>query len=289
MRLHLVDRSNLENNSFRVSHNQYPHFLKIWHYHPELELVLILKSTGTRFIGDNIEKFESGEVVLIGENLPHLWLNDDKYFAEPSELKAEAIAIHFRKDFLGAPFLQVPELKQVLALIEKAKQGIKFIDFNADFIDKVKRLRFLYGFKKLILLFQILHDLTHCRNYKLLASNGYINNFTKANTRVLDSAYEYIFKNFNKSILLQDVASVANMNPTSFSRCFKRINRKTFTQYVNEIRIGYACRLLTEEKFNITRICYESGFQNVSNFNRQFKKIIGKSPTQYLQDLPISR
>ena len=109
MKLHLLDRSSLKNSSFTVKNNCYPYFLKIWHYHPELELVTVLKSTGTCFIGDSIEKFEEGEVVLIGKNLPHMWQNDDAYFDDSSDLTAQAIAVHFKKELFGTEFFNYPQ------------------------------------------------------------------------------------------------------------------------------------------------------------------------------------
>jgi AraC-like DNA-binding protein len=282
MKLHLLDRTSLKNSSFTVKDNCYPHFLKIWHYHHELELVVVLKSTGTCFIGDSIEKFEEGEVVLIGENLPHMWQNDDVYFEESSDLIAEAIAVHFKKEFLGTEFLKAPEMKHISRLIDTSSFGIKFLGVESKIIDEIKLMLTLDGFEKTMKFIRILHALTKHKNYKLLSSKGFVNSFNKTENKNLDKTYEYIFSHFNKPISLNEVAEVASMNPSAFSRFFKRVNRKTFTRYLNEIRIGYACKLLMEHKFNISTICYESGFNNISNFNRQFKSIKGMSPTDYI-------
>jgi AraC-like DNA-binding protein len=140
----------------------------------------------------------------------------------------------------------------------------------------------LDGFEKTMKFIRILHALTKHKNYKLLSSKGFVNSFNKTENKNLDKTYEYIFSHFNNPISLNEVAEVASMNPSAFSRFFKRVNRKTFTRYLNEIRIGYACKLLMEHKFNISTICYESGFNNISNFNRQFKSIKGMSPTDYI-------
>ena len=99
----------------------------------------------------------------------------------------------------------------------------------------------------------------------------------------LENVYEYIIKNFKENITLTDVANVAHMNPSAFSRFFKRVNRKTFSEYLNEVRVGYSCKLLIENKNNISEICFESGFNNISNFNRQFKKTMQYSPTEYIK------
>jgi AraC-like DNA-binding protein len=283
MKLHLLDRSSTQNSSFNVTHNKYSNFLKIWHYHPELELVLIEKSSGTRFIGDNIEKFEAGEVVLIGENLPHMWLNEEAYFNESSNLTAEAIAIHFKKDFLGEVFLDAPEMKLISELIQRAKRGVKFSELKSKEVEEIRSLMHLNGFEKAIGFLMILNKLAKQTKFKLLASEGFISSFNKNENKNLEKIYQYVFQNFNTQISLNNVAEVACMNSSSFSRYFKRIHRKTFTEYVNELRIGFACKMLIEGKYSITDIGYESGFNNVSNFNRQFKKITNLSPSQYLK------
>jgi len=283
MKLHLLNRTSLQNSSFTVSRDSYSHFLKIWHYHPELELVYIIKGTGTRFIGDGIEKFLEGDLVLIGKNLPHMWLSDEVYFKEGSDLVSEAIGIHFREDFLGMDFLNAVEMKPILQLIRKANQGIKFSNLDAGLVARIKDLVALEPFFKVTQLVQILYDLANHEEYQLLSSPGFLNSFNKTENKSLDEIYEFIFKNFNQPIGSKDVAEVARMNPSAFSRFFKRVHRKTFTRYLNEIRIGYACKLLIENRNNITPVCYESGFNNISNFNRHFKAIMGMSPSEYIK------
>ncbi|MEH6680579.1 MAG: AraC family transcriptional regulator [Sediminicola sp.] len=283
MKLHLLDRSHQRNSSFTVKRHSHPHFLKIWHYHPELELVAIIKSSGTRFIGDGIAKFQEGEVVLIGENLPHMWVNEDVYFDSEPTLTAESVAIHFKSDFFGPLFLEAPELTLIAQLFMRAERGIKFTSLEEGLFQKINRLPEEEGFGKTVQFLEILHSLALEKNYELLSSNGFIKTFNRTENKKLDRIYAYVFKNFGSPIGSKEVALVANMNTSAFSRFFKRMHRKTFTQYLNEIRIGYACKLLLEQKFNISEICFESGFNNISNFNRQFKKIKGMAPKEYVR------
>ncbi len=283
MKLHLLDRSTKENSSITVKNNKYPFFLKIWHYHPELELVYVVASTGTRFIGDNIQKFDKSDLVLIGKNLPHMWLNDDTYFNDDSPLFAEAIAIHFKENFLGYDFLNAPEINHINKLLRRAKYGIKFLGNTKNIESSILELEKIKGFERTILFLKILNLLAKHSSHQLLATEGYINSVYINDNKYLDRVYEYVFKNFKNKINLSEVAEIAHMNPSAFSRFFKRVNRKTFTKYINEIRIGYACRLLIENKSNITAICYDSGFNNISNFNRQFKNITKMSPSEYLK------
>ncbi len=283
MKLHLLDRASHTDGSFTVNHNNYPHFLKIWHYHPEYELVLILKSSGTLFIGDSIEKFNIGDLVLIGKNLPHMWLNDEIYFDDSSDLEAEAIAIHFGESFLGEHFFQAPEMKLISKLFERAKFGVSFLDLDPNLVLKIRDLVKLETFNRTIGLLEILHDLAKHASFHKLCSSGYISSFQKKELKEVDKIHEYVFENFQKPISVKDLADLANMNPSSFSRFFKRTHRKTFTRYLNEVRIGYACKLLMENSGNITEVCYTSGFGSISNFNKQFRLIVKMSPSEYIQ------
>ncbi|MDT0645578.1 AraC family transcriptional regulator [Zunongwangia sp. F260] len=284
MKLHFLDRSDLRNKSLSVHYNSYSNFLKLWHYHEQLELVVVLKSTGTRFVGDSIEKFSQGEIILLGKNLPHMWLNDKAYFAEGSGLKAEAVAVHFKQEFLGHDFFNIAEMKHIGQLFEKARRGIKFRDKNEEIISEIMKMVELDDFERVLKMLQVLNLLSKSRNSVLLSSSGFLNSFHQSDNNNLDKVYSYIFNNFKKSVSLEDVSEIAHMNPAAFSRFFKRVSRKTFSRYLNEIRVGYACKMLLEQKYSITDICYESGFNNLSNFNRQFKAITNYSPTEYLQD-----
>lgn len=283
MKLHLLDRSSLNDCSFRAKINLYPHFLKVWHFHPELELVYIKKSNGTKFIGDSIEKFEAGEVVLIGENLPHMWLNNDEYFEKSSKLIAEAVGIHFEKAFLGPEFFNIPEMNHISKLFKRSSLGIKFNNISDEIIEKFNQIVNLDGFEKTMELIYLLSYLANHEDYKILSSGGYMDSFKHIDNENMVKTYEYVYKNFTNAIYLKDVADVINMNPASFSRFFKRVNRIPFSRFLNNVRIGYACKLMIESKIDITSICFESGFNNISNFNRQFKKIKGMSPSKYIK------
>ena len=283
MKLHRLDRSSISNSSLTTKVNEYPYFLKIWHYHAELELVVILKSEGTCFIGDSIEKFNVGDVILIGKNLPHMWVNSEDYFNQNATELVKAIAIHFKQNYLGDSFFEASEMKHILALFERAKYGVKFLNVDTSLINEIKKMLDLEGFNKTISFLIILNKLAKHTSTKNLASDGFVNSFQSTKSDIQDKVQAYIFKNFNKEINLETAASIAHMNTAAFSRYFKRVNKKTFSRYVTEIRIGYACKMLMEDKFNIAGICYESGFKNISNFNRQFKIVMNSTPSNYLK------
>lgn len=284
MKLHLLNRSSIVDRSITVSHNLYKNFLRVWHHHVEFELVAIIRSSGTRFVGDNIERFDNGDVVLIGKNIPHMWLNDDAYFEANSILMAEAIAVHFKKDFLGNGFLEMPEMQPLLNLFELAARGMRFLKVKESLLNEFKALPNLDPTDQVIKIIDILSRLAKHKEYKFVCSSTYVNSFHKTENKRLDRIYEYVFENFNTPISSSNVAEIIGMDKSAFSRFFKKTHRKSFTKYLNEIRIGYACKLLLENKEGITSIAYLSGFNNVSNFNRQFKMIKGKTPSLFLKD-----
>lgn len=284
MKPYFIDKSNLSNRSFSFNYHNLPHYLKVWHYHPELELLVQQKSTGTRFMGDNISKFKPGEVILVGKNLPHMWLNDDVYFEKNSKLTAEAYVIHFREDFAGPDFFQMPEMAPIRELLKRSAQGINFLGDSKELIvDMIRQMEASNEFDRVLWLVRILKLLAGEKQYELLSSAGFLNDFEQSDKRQLDGVYHFVMHNFKKQIKLEEIAEIVNMTASSFSRYFKRVNSKTFSQYVSEIRVGYACRLLIENKYQIARVCYESGFNNLSNFNRQFKNIMKLSPSEYMR------
>jgi AraC-like DNA-binding protein len=282
MKPKLLDRSIKLNHSFDLHHHLYPHFLKVWHYHPELELVYIKKSTGTRFLGDSIRKFQEGDLVLIGENLPHMWHNDSAYFETDSTLSAEALVIHFNKGFAGSDFFKMPELASIKDLMEIAKRGILFKGESKHIaLEMLERMHTASDFDRFIQLLQLLKILANEPSIEILSSPRFVDSFKKEENRRLDKIYDFIINNFRDEITLETVADLAGMNTSSFCRYFKKTTNKTFSHYLNEVRIGFACRLLMEQKYNISETCYACGFNNISNFNRQFKNIANMSPSEY--------
>ncbi|WP_020530078.1 AraC family transcriptional regulator [Flexithrix dorotheae] len=279
----LLEKLTLEpKNSFVLLRDKLPYYPTPWHYHPEYELVLVVKSSGKRIVGDNIENFNDGDLVFMGPNLPHVYDNDPEYYEGREDLEAEAIVIHFKEDFLGKGFFSIPEMHKVSRFFEKSKYGIKITGQTRTNVAQAMEDLFIYEEQtRIIKLLQILEELSLSQEYQLLASPGFVKNYSNSGSERLTNVYEYIMKNFASDIQLDEIAEKANMSPNAFCRFFKARTRKTFSTFLNEIRVGNACKLLIEDKLHISQICYESGFNNLSNFNRQFKKITGKSPLAY--------
>ena len=265
-------------SSFSFVEESPPLFETPWHFHPEFELILIENSTGKRFMGDNIAEFDAAELVLIGPNLPHFWRND-----EGCDLtSARAYVVHFGADFLGDTYFQLPELLPVRKLLESAQTGLKILgQTNAQASNLIRRLPSLKAFERLMQLQQILYTLAMSPEREPLSSPGFVESFQATRHERISQVYEYVMYNFRQKITLQDVASVASMSEVGFCRYFKKSTGKPFFSFLNEIRIGYACRLLIESSQNVTQVSYESGFNNLAHFNRQFKLITTQTPQQY--------
>lgn len=259
-------------------------FDKPWHFHQEYELVLIDKSRGIKFIGDNVSNFDEGDLYLIGSDIPHLFRNHEEYYDSTSNLEARSIFIHFTRDFLGSGFFDLPEMKGVKKLLDQSA-------FALEIGGKVKQVIVsrLYDMcnesssKRLISLLEILLKLSENKGLTPLLSNRFNSpaiTHTKDSDRI-HKVLEFIMKNFAKTIYVPEIASMLNMSSASFSRYFKHHTRKTFSEYVSEIRISYACQMLMHGEESVARIGYMSGFENLSNFYRQFREITGLTPKEY--------
>lgn len=259
-----------------------------WHYHPEYELVLVTKSTGRRMVGDHIGYFNAGDLVLMGPMLPHVWVNDTKYINGNNKDAADAIVVQFVEDFLGEKFLQLPEIEAFKKVLNLSAYGLEIKGDTRDSINELmKRMLTANGLQRLSMLFAIFDLLSTTREYQLLASPAFISNTTLHESDRFNNITEYIMRNFDNEISLNEVASVANMATTTFCNFFKEHYRVTFMEYVTEIRIGHACKLLSDPNKNIVEAAYESGFNNLANFNRQFKKIKNMTPSAYRKMLEI--
>lgn len=268
--------------SFSTQFAIVPHMYNIRHYHKELELNYVVKGSGMRFIGDHIEPFTDGDMVLVGSNLPHVWKNDKEFFNPKSELKATVINFHFLKDFAGDGWSQLPEFYNIHDMLENSLRGIKILGKTKKRVEKemIKMFRLKKG-DRIIQLIKILNLIADSSDYQLLASHGFLQtNHAIKNDRI-EKVIDYMLKHFSEEISLEDVADMANMNASAFSRYFKRSTNKSFMGFLIEIRIGFACKLLLEDNYNISEVCYESGFNNQSNFNKQFKIVTGKTPKEY--------
>jgi AraC-like DNA-binding protein len=270
-------------NSFSIRHDVLPTFRGIWHYHPELELHYVIKGEGVRFIGDNISNFSSGEVLLLGEKLPHCWRCKDEYFLPDSDLNVEVIVIHFLPDCLGRYLLNLPEAYLLPKLFEKAKGGLIISGTaNEELRKLMRRAVNATNLDRVIVLLSILKVLAENEDFlPITLSHNEFHQSNESDTIRLNKICSYTLTNYKKEISLQEIAAIGNLSVTSFCRYFKLMTKKTYSDFLTEIRISHACRLLIENKFPTEVLCFECGFNNISNFYRHFKKVTEMTPLEY--------
>jgi AraC-like DNA-binding protein len=261
------------------------HFDSEYHFHPEYELKYVIQSKGKRFVGDSIENFQEGDLVLLGPNIPHYWNNDPIYY-ERNDLKASAILVMFSEDFLGDEFFLLSEMLPIKDLLNKAKGGIFFPGATKSCIPiKLKHLISCDGPLKIMAMLDILFELTKAKICPLLTET-FVNelqlvNFSEGSLWRLKKVHEYVQANFQNKIQIQDVAKKANLTSHAFCKYFKKSTKKTFMTFLAELRVCHAKKLLIENDKSISDICYASGFDNLSNFNRKFKEITNMTPKEF--------
>lgn len=264
-------------------HEVRPRFKNIWHYHPELELHYIIRGEGVRFIGDNISNFSHGEIVLVGENLPHTWRSTDDYFDESQDLTVEVIVIQFLPDCLGKDLLALPEARQINQLYQKAQGGM-LITGNArrEVAALMEAVPGAANLDSILLLFRLLKVLAETEEYQIIVKSKSV--FDQSNALYasrLNEICDYTLSNYKKDISIQEIAALSNLSVTSFCRYFKMMTNKTYHDFLTEIRISHACRALVEDKLSVMAICFDCGFNNLSNFYRHFTKTTGLTPFSY--------
>jgi AraC-like DNA-binding protein len=289
MRPQLLKVSKGPDRSFSVRQDLVAHINNKWHYHSELELIHFKKGEGTQFIGDNIKGFKAGDVVLVGSNLPHYWRFDDAFFDENSKAEADVRVCHFNENFWGESFLQLPENASIKTVVEKAKRGLQVTGKSRQRVADILQLMMnAEGSVRIILLLEALNIISSCNQLATLSSIGFKPDHLDAESDRINAIYEYSVKHFKRKIQLEEIADVANISPNSFCRYFKSRTRKTYSQFLIELRVGHACKLLIENNYCIKRLCYESGFNNFTSFHKYFKMITGKSPLAYQKEFVSS-
>ncbi|TCS84934.1 AraC-like DNA-binding protein [Anseongella ginsenosidimutans] len=268
-------------SSFAVQEFRSSYFDVPWHFHPEYELVLVIKSEGKRFVGDHIANFAPGDLVLLGSNLPHWYRNDAAYYQNDPNLEAVSIVVQFTRGFIGDAFLQSPEAQKIRQLFDRAAMGLEIGGEARDRVSSMmKEFHSLEGMNKLLQLLTILNHLASSGECSAL-SHQQLTKLNIEDSKRINKIYEYVMQHFTEPISTEDVSNQVNMCSAAFCRYFKKRTQKTFITFLNEIRVGHACRLLANHDLHITEICYKSGYNNVSHFNRQFKALKNMTPQAF--------
>ncbi len=268
-----------EEDFFFIQHHYKPDFDYPIHVHPEYELNLVLNCEGERIIGDSVEPFGPIDLVLIGPNVHHSWESSPASQTE----NAKVITIQFREDLFGETMLRTKSMHCIRKMLSESKRGIVFSGKTlAVAIEKLEALSKLPSdFQSTILFMELLNFLALSQEQRMLISEGFNQRTISIHSKRIDRVHNFLKDNFTRPISLGEVAELANMSESAFSHFFKRSTNKSFTQFLIDLRLGHAARLLLETQENISQICYACGFNNVSNFNRLFKKHKGTTPQDY--------
>ena len=256
----------------------FPTPLARWHFHDEYELHLIVATSGKAFVGDWIGPFHPGHLVLCGPRLPHNWVSVDL----PEGGVAERdLVIQFPHEPLARAAQAIPELAEVMPLLERARHGIEFFGLSerahAHWLG-VKRAR---GMRRFAAFCDFLADLAQCTDYRLLSNVQMQGEDDDTGLERINAIVDRITGDVAKPLSAGDMAAELGMTESRFSRFFRRATGNSFTDFVNRIRVNRACQLLMETDRLVTHICYEVGFNNVANFNRRFLEIKGMTPTEF--------
>lgn len=250
-----------------------PDFETNWHKHEEHELILILQGYGTLMLGDYIGEYKEGDVFFIAGNLPH-WFRKQQ-----PKMIASVLVVHFRKEIFGDGFLALPELQQIEQLLKKPdgiqlqKSLLKSVEHQMLQIEKAK------GFSRMSLLLHVLQEISHSKQCTTLAKNFFTEE--EAINPAIEKIFQYTFNHYLQPITLEEVATISNMTIPTFCRFFKRNVKKTYFDFLKEIRIGHACDLLQNSNKPIMEICFESGYNSWAHFSKQFREVKNMPPGKY--------
>lgn len=273
---------NLVTSTLTVRRDVIPYMDNTLHYHREYEIVFVEKSYGVRLVGNHIGNFTDGDLVFLSPNLAHVWKNDKIFYENRSNYWVNVYIIYFGEK--TEHFLNFPEFTEIKKLFTLGKQGIFFKGKKeiSEISNLIKKVCNSSGMNQLIYFLQTLVALTEARDYTLLSGSGYSSGVNGHDTERIDKVISFMMKNYAREIELDEVSKLIFLNKSSFCRYFKLRTKKTFSQFLNEIRIAHACELLVNKKMKISEIGYETGYNNISHFNRQFKLITGLTAKEYI-------
>ena len=271
---------------FVVRKTTLPSFSTDFHFHNECQLVYIVSGTGTRIIGDSVESYQEGDLAFVGPNVPHVWYSKNS----PNQEEKMAISVAL---FIN-PITVVENLKpfidtQALSVFfEQSARGINVVGAKKEIISTIlqeiihqKEVPLLTSFLKIVELLMDSEDIIWLNDASLLKT------YSSKNQGRVSKLMHFIQENFRTEITLEQAASVSGLQMHSFCRFFKQLTHHTFSDFLNEVRIGFACKLLQQSDLPVTQVAYECGYSNISYFNRTFKKIHGISPRDYRQNLMV--
>ncbi len=271
------EKISTENNALNAFIYEDEYFDAPWHFHPEYELTYILKGKGMRYVGNSIQKFEEGDFVLLGGNLPHCWKDTNN-----NNTSVKSIVFQWNDAILGDKWLDKNEFYNIKKLLNSASQGVNFDKKTAKkYKNTLLEIIVKNGIDKLFSFINLLDSLSKTNNNQLLTSVNFSANLNLKTNYRIDKVQEFLFKNYNKKIRLDDVSNLVSMSNEAFCRFFKKNLHKSFFTFVNEYRITLATKMLIETNKQISQIAYDCGYESLPFFYKQFQKFMNCSPKKF--------
>ena len=260
----------------------YEFFTYPWHFHSQYELMYVEEGYGQCFVGDSIQQFGAGDIILFGSNLPHYMNSDDDFKKGNSNLRVKGVIIQFEVDFMSYSINNYPQFLPIKKLLADADRGLYFPkDSLISTSKKLQETPQLEGLEQLLHLISILQEMAICKSKQSMTTPHYYKVFPSLGNNRIEKIISFINKNYTRNIALEEISSMAAMSPSAFCRYFKEQTSKTFLEYVMDMRIGYACKLLTLEEKSINQISIDCGFESITHFNRMFKRATHYTPSNY--------
>ncbi|MBV4357467.1 AraC family transcriptional regulator [Pinibacter aurantiacus] len=286
MKANLIEVGTLNTQAILVKKVSKSYFNSLFHFHEVCELNYIVEGSGKSIVGDCIRNYSAGDLILLGPNLPHIWYGDPSECDSIENQTGKAIVVYFPSNYLKMLGLEEPFIQKAENLIEKSKAGVNFPPYASQkiavLLDKILNAT---GITKIILFLEIMNILINTKRQEQLSSFAFRLSFNEKDTERMNNVYRYALENFRESIELATIARIANMTPPAFCGFFKKRTGKSFTGFLNELRIGHACKLLGNLDLTVADVCYHSGYRNLTHFNDFFKKITAKTPSEYRKEL----
>ncbi|MEO6136573.1 MAG: AraC family transcriptional regulator [Ginsengibacter sp.] len=282
----IVDAPIIDKKKIWIKKIEKPYFDHPFHYHQVCELIWIEKGHGKLIAGDYVGNFSEGDLILQNAGLPHLYRSDPIFYDEKQRLVTKVTATYFSSSFVPNMIDDTVCVSLYKDALAKAERGLRFYgQTKKNAIELIKKMINSVGLEQLGYFLQVIHLIIHSKEFKFMAGASYKNNFSEGDVNRFNEVYQFLLQNFSQEIMLSEIAGICNMTSNSFCRFFKAKTQKTFTRFLNEIRIGQACKLLQNEEYPIKDIYYECGYNSPVNFFKFFKLITGKTPKGYRENI----
>ena len=263
-----------------------PHYYNHLHRHREVQIEWVVEGSGMLLAGNYMQRFEAGDVYIIGANQSHIFKSDEVYFNPEEKKQIHSISVFFDPNHLSANILSLPEMAVIRKFVDGLHNGFQIPESSAEIIKKT-----ISGIKqnteslRVASFITLLHQFSIISNMKPLATNNSEQIISDVEGIRMDQIFQYLVTNYKNHISLAEISGIASLTPQAFCRYFKKHTDKTFVSFLNEVRVNEACKMIVSGKFDsFSDVSYQTGFDNVTNFNRVFKKSIGKSPREYQKD-----